>query len=135
METESWPSQILRSIFMNRITREELKAKLDRKQNFRLINCLDEWAFRIKRIPGSIHFERNTWETLDSKEEVIVYCSNPGCTASVLVYQQFVEHGFQNVWHYAGGIADWEDGGYPLEGDWVHPKQSDALGQEGREAQ
>jgi thiosulfate/3-mercaptopyruvate sulfurtransferase len=111
---------------MNRISREELKEKLDGGQDFKLVNCLDDWAFRGKRIPGSIHFQRQVLETLDPKEEIIVYCSNPGCTASVLVYQQFVEHGFQNVWHYPGGIADWEDAGYPFEGEWVSQKRSDA---------
>jgi hypothetical protein len=30
----------------------------------------------------------NALETLDPNEEVIVYCSNFGCTASVLAYQQ-----------------------------------------------
>jgi rhodanese-related sulfurtransferase len=104
---------------MNRITREELKKKLDQRGELKLVNCLDEWMFREKRIPGSIRFERHILETLNPGEEVIVYCSNPGCTASVLVYQQFVEHGFQNVWHYPGGIADWEDGGYPFEGERV----------------
>jgi rhodanese-related sulfurtransferase len=104
---------------MNKIAREELKKKIDRGENFRLVNCLDEWMFREKRIPGSIRFERHILETLNPKEEVIVYCSNPGCTASVLAYQQFVERGFQNVWHYPGGIADWEDGGYPFEGERV----------------
>lgn len=104
---------------MNRITREELKKKLDRGQNFKLVNCLDDWAFRAKRIPGSVHFEnvRQALKMLNPKEEVVVYCSNAGCTASVLVYQQLVEHGFQNAWHYPGGIADWEDAGYPLEGE------------------
>jgi rhodanese-related sulfurtransferase len=104
---------------MNRITREELKEKLDEGEAFKLVNCLDEWAFRIKHIPGSIRFESlsQALEILSPKEEVIVYCSNPGCTASVLVYQQLTEHGFQNVWHYAGGIADWEDAGYPFESD------------------
>src|SRR5580693_1351895 len=79
-------------------------------------------------IPGSIHFEslKHALDTLDPKEEVIVYCSNFGCTASVLVYQQLVDHGFQNVRHYAGGIADWEDAGYPLEGDRVNRSQSEA---------
>ena len=39
-------------------------------------------------IPGSIHFEslKHALDTLDPKEEVIVYCSNFGCTASMLVY-------------------------------------------------
>jgi rhodanese-related sulfurtransferase len=113
---------------MNRITREELKKKLDGGQDFKLVNCLDEWAFRAKHIPGSLHFEnlRQALETLNPKEEVVVYCSNEGCTASVLVYQQLVEHGFQNAWHYAGGIADWEDAGYPLEGDRMSGGRSDA---------
>jgi rhodanese-related sulfurtransferase len=105
---------------MNIINREELKQKLDQRGQFTLVNCLDEWMFREKRIPGSIRFEKAFFEKLNPKEEVIVYCSNPGCTASVLVYHQFVEHGFQNVWHYPGGIADWEDGGYPMEGEHVH---------------
>ena len=42
---------------MSTITREELKEKLDRGEDFKLINCLDDWMFRAKRIPGSIHFE------------------------------------------------------------------------------
>jgi rhodanese-related sulfurtransferase len=104
---------------MNTITREELKLKLDRREDFTLVNCLDEWMFREKRIPGSIRFERTFLKTLNPKAELIVYCSNPGCTSSVLVYHQFVEHGFQNVTHYPGGIADWEDGGYPFEGEGV----------------
>ena len=109
---------------MNTITREELNQKLEHKEEFTLINCLEEWMFRRKRIPGSIRFERSFFKTLNPKEEVIVYCSNPECTASVLVYQQFVEHGFQNVWHYPGGVADWEDGGYRFDGDDALQKDS-----------
>jgi rhodanese-related sulfurtransferase len=110
------------------ITRQELKEKLDGRGAFKLVNCLDEWMFRAKRIPGSIHFEslNHALETLDPQEEIIVYCSNIGCTASVLVYQQLVDRGFQNVKHYAGGIADWEDAGYPLEGERVDLRQSEA---------
>jgi rhodanese-related sulfurtransferase len=102
---------------MRTITREELKEKLDGGEDFKLVNCLDDWMFRTKRIPGSIRFESLTHalDTLDPQEEVIVYCSNFDCTASVLVYQRLREHGFQNLRHYAGGIADWEDAGYPFE--------------------
>ena len=109
------------------ITREELKAKLDQGGDFKLVNCLDDWMFRAKRIPGSIRFEnlKHTLDTLNPKGEVIVYCSNSGCTASVLVYQQLIESGFQNLTRYAGGIADWEDAGYPLERDHVNQNQSE----------
>jgi rhodanese-related sulfurtransferase len=110
------------------ITRQDLKEKLDGGRTIKLINCLDEWMFRAKRIPGSIHFEglKHALETLDLKDEIVVYCSNSGCTASVLVYQQLVENGFQNVTRYAGGIADWEDAGYPLEGERVDGMPSEA---------
>jgi 3-mercaptopyruvate sulfurtransferase SseA len=112
---------------MSTISREELKEKIDNGREFKLVNCLDDWMFRAKRIPGSIHFEslKNALDTLDPKEEIIVYCSNSGCTASVLVYQLLVDHGFQKVRRYAGGIADWEDAGYPLEGDRVNPSPSE----------
>ena len=115
-----WPAI---AVLMNTITREELKQKLDGREEFTLVNCSDEWMFREKRIPGSIRFERAVLNTLNQKGEVIVYCSNPGCTASVLAYHQFVEHGFQHVSHYPGGIADWEDGGYPFEGEGVARKE------------
>jgi rhodanese-related sulfurtransferase len=113
---------------MGAITREELKEKLDRGDDFKLVNCLHDWMFRAKRIPGSIHFEslQDALTTLDRKEEIIVYCSNSGCTASVLVYQQLIDHGFQNIRRYAGGIADWEDAGYPLEGEHVNRTQSES---------
>jgi rhodanese-related sulfurtransferase len=112
---------------VNTITREELKQKLESGGAFKLVNCLDEWMFRAKRIPGSIHFEglKHALETFDPNEEIIVYCSNFGCTASVMVYQQLVESCFRNVRHYAGGVADWEDAGYPLEGERVNEKQSE----------
>ena len=89
------------------VIREELKKKLDGGEDFKLINCLDDLMFRAKRIPGSIRFEslKHALDTLNPKEEVIVYCSNSGCTASVLVYQQLLDHGFQNLRRYAGGIG------------------------------
>ena len=42
---------------MNLITREELKEKLDRGDDFKLVMVLNEWAYRAKHIPGSIHLD------------------------------------------------------------------------------
>lgn len=106
---------------MNLITREELKALLESGADFKLVNCLEAWMFRAKRIPGSIHFEslKLTLPSLDPQTAIIVYCSNSGCTASELAYQQLIDHGFKNTRRYVGGVADWEDAGYPLEGERV----------------
>lgn len=40
---------------MNLINREELREKLDRGDQFKLVNALGEGAFEAKRIPGSIN--------------------------------------------------------------------------------
>jgi rhodanese-related sulfurtransferase len=41
------------------------------------------------------------------------------CVASKIAYRALREAGFSNVRHYAGGLSDWQDAGYPLEGDRV----------------
>jgi len=38
------------------ISHEELKQKLDRQDNFRLVMALAEWAYQAKHIPDSPHF-------------------------------------------------------------------------------
>ena len=40
---------------MNLISREDLRDKLDRKDKFKLVSALGEWAFEAKPIPGSIN--------------------------------------------------------------------------------
>jgi rhodanese-related sulfurtransferase len=103
------------------ISRDELKAKLDRQDDFKLIMALGEWAFRAKRIPGSIHYPsiEEALRTLDPGDEIIVYCSNASCVASVAAYRTLVDNGYTNVRRYAGGLLDWEDAGYSLEGEWI----------------
>ena len=40
------------------IGRDELKAKLERGDDLKLIMALNRWAFDAKHIPGSLHFDR-----------------------------------------------------------------------------
>jgi 3-mercaptopyruvate sulfurtransferase SseA len=39
------------------------------------------------------------------------------CVASIYAYRLLEREGFLRVRRYAGGIADWEDAGYPVERD------------------
>ena len=41
------------------------------------------------------------------------------CAASIAGYKRLTELGYENVRRYAGGLADWEPAGYPLEGEMV----------------
>jgi rhodanese-related sulfurtransferase len=106
---------------MNLITREELKKKLDQGDKFKLVNALGEWAFDAKHIPGSINISKieDARKILDPDDEIVIYCSNPSCIASIIGYQLLTKMGYSKVKRYAGGIVDWEQAGYPLEGDLV----------------
>ena len=106
---------------MNLISREELKVKLDRKDDFKLVMALGEWHFRAAHIPSSIHIEGPdaAAKLLELDDEIVVYCSNEACLASRIAYEQLVAHGYTNVRRYAQGISDWMEAGYPIEGERV----------------
>ena len=103
------------------IDREELKAKLGRGEDFKLVMTLHEWAYQAAHIPGSISVTSPTEAAreLDRDDEIVVYCSDVDCVASRIAYTALREAGFGNVRHYAGGLSDWQGAGYPLEGDRV----------------
>lgn len=99
------------------IDREELKAKLDRSDDFKLVMAMHEWGFNAAHIPGSLHFNTvaDAEEHLDRDDEIVVYCSDPACVASQFAYQWLVNAGYRNVRRYAGGVSDWANAGYELE--------------------
>src|ERR1700750_1328662 len=60
---------------------DELKAKLDRGDPFRLIMALNRWAFDAKHIPGSIHFDtpEALYAAVGPDEDIVVYSSHVAC--------------------------------------------------------
>ena len=103
------------------IGREELKEKLDRGDDFKLVQALNRWAYDAKHIPGSLHVDTpdELYEAVRPEDEVVVYCSNVNCLSSVAMYRDLVRRGYPRVRRYAGGLLDWEDAGLPLEGSAV----------------
>ena len=100
------------------ITREELKAKLDRREDFRLCMALSEWLFEACRIPGSILIPTTAaaLQQLRPDEEIVLYCSDVACYSSGAAAAALERAGYQRLWHYKGGLRDWGAAGYPLEG-------------------
>jgi 3-mercaptopyruvate sulfurtransferase SseA len=90
---------------MNLISREELKEKLDRGDKFKLVNALGEWAFNAKHIPSSINISK-----IEDARKLL----------DIIGYQLLTNMGYSKVRRYAGGIVDWEQAGYPMEGDFVN---------------
>ena len=103
------------------ITREELKEKIDRGDEFVLVEALSPAHYRSSHLPGAVNLP---YEFVDEAEsvlpdkgaEVVVYCMNPDCEASALEVRELVGMGYQNVRHYRAGKQDWIRAGLPVEG-------------------
>lgn len=74
------------------IGRDELREKLERGDDVKLIMALNRWAFEAKHIPGSLHFDTPDllYANVRPDDEVVVYCSNVDCLASVAMYRDLV---------------------------------------------
>jgi rhodanese-related sulfurtransferase len=121
MNDQPGPRAALGTEPVRTISREELKAKLDRGDPFKLIMALNRWAYDSKHIPGSLHFDTpaELYAAVRPEDEVVVYCSNVDCLSSVALYRDLVRRGYPNVRRYSGGLLDWEDAGLPLEGEFA----------------
>lgn len=111
---------------MKLITREELRAKLDRGDEFALVMTLSDFAYRAKHIPTSLHFDtaEEMLGTLDRGQDIVVYCADVRCPASVYAYEVLERAGYTHVRRYAGGIADWEAAGYLVERGMPLPRSA-----------
>jgi rhodanese-related sulfurtransferase len=106
---------------INLIGCEELKEKLDRGDNFKLVMTLGEWEYRAKHIPSSLRVStlQEGLEVLDRDDEIVLYDSGPTCPASRMACRFLEAHGYKRVRRYAAGLEEWESVGYPLEGEGV----------------
>lgn len=108
------------------MAKEELKKMIDEGEEFELINVLGPEQFEAKRIPGSINIpvdkiEKKIEDKVPNKgRKIVVYCASFSCHASPTAAKKLEEMGYNNVYDYEGGIRDWEEAGYNLEGHLVN---------------
>lgn len=107
------------------IGRDELHEKIERGDDFVLIDALAPMSFAHSHLPGAINLppewvdERGPRRIPDPGTEVVVYCSSETCDSSEIVAIRLVELGYTRVRHYVGGKSDWAKAGLPLEGGGV----------------
>jgi rhodanese-related sulfurtransferase len=106
---------------MNTINAQQLKQRLDGGEKLLLVNAMEENKFRAKHIPGSLNLFRkeDIVNTLQNEDYIVVYCTDVACNKSILLYQLLEAMGYKHIWRFAGGMMEWEDAGYPLEGSMV----------------
>ena len=89
----------------------ELKAKLDRGDDFKLIDVREPHEFQICRIPGSTLIPLGELpkhlNELDPSAEYVMHCKMGGRSAKAVDLMR--QSGFQNVRNMTGGITAWSD--------------------------
>lgn len=106
---------------VRKITRTNLKAKLDRGEPLVLVEALPKKYYEDKHLPGAINMPHDAVDTLapgllpDKTAQIVVYCANAPCKNSGIAAQRLTELGYANVLDYHEGKADWLEAGYPVE--------------------
>ena len=107
------------------ISRDALREKIARGDDFVLVDALSPISFAMSHLPGAINLTpgwvddraRRRIPGLDT--EVVVYCESSDCDSSAAVADRLVQLGYRNILHYVEGRRDWAAAGLPLEGGRV----------------
>ena len=100
------------------VTVDEVKAKLDRREPFILVDVREESEYAKDHLPGAVHLgkgiiERDIEQRVpDTEAPLILYCG--GGFRSALAADNLQKMGYTNVLSMDGGIRDWRGRGYPL---------------------
>lgn len=96
---------------MKEITAKELKAKMDRGEDFVLVDVREPHEYQIARIPGSQLIPLGTIASrsgeLDPDAEIVLQCKGGVRSAQALAVLQ--SQGFTNLANLKGGILAWSD--------------------------
>ena len=109
---------------MQTIDRETLKRSLDKGSDLAILNVLPKDYYSKEHITGSDNiplegetFEKDVESKVGSKDKpIVVYCASTECPASRNAAEKLEKAGFTNVRAYEGGMQDWKDANYPVEG-------------------
>ena len=99
-------------------TVDEVKAKLDRGENFLLVDVREDKEWEQDHLPGAIHLgkgivERDIEQRVpDPDTPMVLYCG--GGFRSALTADSLQRMGYTNVISMDGGIREWREKGYPL---------------------
>jgi membrane protein DedA with SNARE-associated domain/rhodanese-related sulfurtransferase len=112
--------RFLRTLAIDRITPEELRARMDLKEKVIVLDLRNQLDVNLDRyrIPGAFHVlpellgERGD---VPRDQEIVLYCTCPNEATSARVAQQLRRLGITRVRPLAGGFSAWRDRGFPIE--------------------
>lgn len=93
------------------ISVEDLKARMDRQDDFVLLDVREPFEREIATIPGSIHIPLAEIPArvgeLDPASEIVIHCKGGVRSAHVLEFLR--DAGFSRLWNLEGGIHAWSE--------------------------
>ena len=96
----------------------EVKNKIDKKENFLLIDVREESEWLEGKIPEAIYFGKGIIERdieanePDKEKEMILYCQ--GGFRSALAADSLQKMGYRNVFSMSGGFGEWSKNNFPV---------------------
>jgi rhodanese-related sulfurtransferase len=100
------------------VTVDDVKARLDRGEEFHLIDVREESEWAADHLPHATHLGRGILERdvetrfPDLDADIVLYCG--GGFRSALSADNLVKMGYRRVASMDGGIRIWREKGYPL---------------------
>lgn len=100
------------------VTVDDVKAKMDRREKFLLVDVREESEYAKDHLPGAISLGKGIIErdieakAPDLGAELVLYCG--GGFRSALAADNLQKMGYTNVVSMDGGIREWREKGLPL---------------------
>lgn len=100
------------------ITKEELKKKIERNENFILLDVRDTPDYEKEHITGALHLlisdmDKKADTILEKDEQIITYSEDYKCPASTFAAEKLKKMGYRDVLDYKGSYKEWYEAGYP----------------------
>ena len=102
-----------KTVTIPEMTVYELKAKMDQKDDFVLLDVREPFEYEIAKIPGSrlipvgqLQNRLNELESFKNKE-IVAHCKSGGRSAKAA--ELLLNSGFKKVWNVVGGITEWSN--------------------------
>lgn len=103
---------------VHEVTIDEVKAKLDGKEKFLLVDVREESEFAADHLPGAVHLGKGVLErdvearVPDVNTPMVLYCG--GGFRSALAADNLQKMGYTRVLSMDGGIRGWREKGFTL---------------------
>jgi rhodanese-related sulfurtransferase len=103
------------------ITTEGLKEKMDKGEEFVLVDVRDTPEYEEEHIVGAVHLlisemnEKKVNSMFDKNDLIITYSEDIDCPAKKIAAEKLIDYGFKNVIAYDESWKAWMEANYPTE--------------------